>query len=129
MLPKKIKSKQNQLARIQIERDARKKRLLEQGVSEDRLKKDSTLRHLHADIRKINRDLAAYAEKMKPKEAPAEKPAKVKGGKEGKAAAKAAAKAKAEKPPKPKKVKGEKIKPAQVEEQAEEKTEEKTEEG
>ena len=105
MLPKKIKSKQNQLARIQIERDARKKRLLEQGVSEDRLKKDSTLRHLHAEIRKINRDLAAYAEKMKPKEAPAEKPAK------------------------PKKVKGEKIKPAQVEEQAEEKTEEKTEEG
>jgi hypothetical protein len=107
MVPKKIKSKQNQVARFQVESDARKARLLAQGVSEDRIKKDSMLRHLKAEIRKAKRVITAYEAMLKAKEAPPpEKPAKGK-GKEGKAAKapKGEAKPKGEKPPKQKKVK------------------------
>lgn len=117
MLPKRIKSKQNQVARFQMQRDARKAQLLAQGVSEDRVKKDSVLRHLHAEIRRANHVIADHetmvkaAEKLKEelaaKRAKAKEPkAKEPKGKEAKGKApKGEAKAKGEKPPKQKKPK------------------------
>ncbi len=110
MVPKRIKSKQNQVARFQMQRDARKAELLAKGVAEDRVKKDSVLRHLQAEVRRANRVIADHEAKVKAaeklKEELAAKKAKAKEAPKAKGKApKAEAKPKGEKAPKQKKPK------------------------
>ena len=98
MNARKIEKRQNRLNQVQAKVEARKKVLAARGLDAKLIEKDSTMRHLLAEARKVKRSIESIKGKP-PKVEPAEKPAKK--------PAKKAAKPKAPKPPKEKKPKQE----------------------
>jgi len=91
MNARKIEKRQNRLNQVQTKVEARKKVLAARGLDAKLIEKDSTMRHLLAEARKVKRSIETLKGKP-PKVEPAEKPAKK--------PAKKAAKPKAPKPPK-----------------------------
>ena len=105
MNARKIEKRQNRLNQVQAKVEARKKVLAARGLDAKLTEKDSTMRHLLAEARKVKRSIETLKGKP-PKVEPAGKPAK-----KAKKPAKKAAQPKAPKPPKEKKPKEKKPKP------------------
>jgi hypothetical protein len=97
---RKLEARENRLNRVKAQVEAHKKVLKERGLDEKLVKKDSMMRHLLAEVRKVKRSIESLqweppkVEKVEKPEKP-EKPAKE------------AAQPKAPKPPKEKKPKKE----------------------
>jgi len=98
MNARKIETRQNRLNQVQAKVEARKKVLAARGLDAKLIEKDSTMRHLLAEARKVKRSIETL--KWKP---PKVEPA----GKQAEKPAKKAAQPKAPKPPKEKKPKQE----------------------
>ena len=94
MNARKIETRQNRLNQVQAIIEARRKVLTARGLDAKLIEKDSTMRHLLAEVRKVRRSI----ESIKREPPKAEKPAKE------------AAQPKAPKPPKQKKPKEKKPK-------------------
>jgi hypothetical protein len=92
MNARKIETRQNRLNQVQAKIEARKKDLAARGLDAKLIEKDSTMRHLLAEARKVKRSIKSLQRD------PAGKPSKE------------AAQPKAKKPPKEKKPKGKKPK-------------------
>ncbi len=92
---RKVETRENRLSRVKAQVEARKKALKEKGLDEKLIKKDSMVRHLLAEARKVRRAIEAL-QSVPPKVEKAEKTEKP---------AKKAAQPKAPKPPKEKKPK------------------------
>jgi hypothetical protein len=101
MNPRKIESRQNRLNQVQAKIEARKNVLAARGLDAKLIEKDSTMRHLLAEARKVKRSIKAL--QREPAEKQSGKPPKE------------AAQPKAKKPPKEKKPPKDK-KPKQEEE-------------
>jgi hypothetical protein len=97
MKGRKLEARGNRLNQVKAQVEARKKLLKEKGLDEELIKKDSMMRHLLAEARKVKRSIESLKWEP-PKVEQAEKPAKE------------AAKLKAPKPPKEKKPKEKKPK-------------------
>jgi len=97
MNARKIDTRQNRLNQVQAKIAARRKDLAARGLDAKLIEKDSTMRHLLAEARKVKRSIKALQRE------PAKKPSKE------------AAQPKAKKPPKEKKPKREEEAPAEAE--------------
>ena len=94
---RKLEARENRLNRVKVQVEARKMVLKERGLDEKVIQKDSMMRHLLAEARKVKRSIEALQWEP-PKVEQVEKPEKP---------AKEAAQPKAPKPPKEKKPKKE----------------------
>ena len=101
MNARKIDTRQNRLNQVQAKIAARRKDLAARGLDAKLIEKDSTMRHLLAEARKVKRSIKALQRE----------PA----GKQAKKPSKEAAQPKAKKPPKEKKPKREEEAPAEAE--------------
>lgn len=95
MKGRKLEARENRLNGVKARVEARMKVLKERGLEEKLIKKDSMMRSLLAEVRKVQRSIESLQWEPPPKVEQAEKPAKE------------AAKPKAPKPPKEKKPKKE----------------------
>jgi len=96
MNARKIETRQNRLNQVQAKIEARKQDLAARGLDAKLIEKDSTMRHLLAEARKVKRSIKSLQRE----------PA----GKQAKKPSKEAAQPKAKKPPKEKKPKEKKPK-------------------
>lgn len=100
---RKLEARENRLNRVKAQVEAHKKVLKERGLDEKLVKKDSMMRHLLAEVRKVNRSIESLKWEP-PKVEKVEKPEK---SEKPEKPAKEAAETKAPKPPKEKKPKKE----------------------
>ena len=83
----KLKDRENRLARAQAQVEARQKLLKERGLEKTQFKKDSMLRHLLAEVRKVMRSIKSIQReppKVEKAKAPAKKAAQPKAPKKPK---------------------------------------------
>ena len=109
MNSRKLEARENRLNRVQAQVEAQKKVLKERGLDEKLIKKDSVMRHLLAEARKVKRSIESlqWEPPKVEKVEKVEKPEKSEKSEKPDKPAKEAAQPKAPKPPKEKKPKKE----------------------